>query len=292
MTAEASTSRRNLLKGGAATMMVGTTAAANGRSAEAQTLANGRGGRFQGKVIAITGGNSGIGASAVRAFAMEGGKVVFGARRDSLGRDIEAELRSAGADVTWLQTDVRDPEQVARFIQTATEEYGALDVLFNNAGIFMTPNNVDEISLENFDDLMRTNVHGVFYGMKYAVPVMRAQGSGVILNMASVAAHRGLPNTAHYNASKHAVLGLTRAGAQLARENIRVTAISPFAVATPMLEEGFRHMGMDPALLAHHFVTPRIMQPEEIAQIALFLASDAAAAFNGTDFDASGGEMA
>ncbi|MEM7631580.1 MAG: SDR family oxidoreductase [Pseudomonadota bacterium] len=285
------TSRRAVLTGGIATLAAGAAAANSLNPQPAPTEANPNG-RFRGKVIAVTGGNSGIGAATVRAFAMEGGQVIFGARRDALGRAVEADIRAMGGDVTWVQTDVRDPAQVERFVTAATETYGRLDVLFNNAGIFMTPALIEDIDLENFADVMQTNVNGVFYGMKYSVPVMKAQGGGVIVNMASVAAHRGFANTAHYSASKHAVLGLTRAGAHMAKDNIRVASISPLAVDTPMLEESFDYQGLTYDGMTDFFVTPRIMQPHEMAEAVLFLASDAATAFNGMDFDATGGQLA
>ncbi|MEM9869878.1 MAG: SDR family oxidoreductase [Pseudomonadota bacterium] len=285
------TSRRAVLTGGIATLAAGAAAANSLNPQPAPTEANPNG-RFRGKVIAVTGGNSGIGAATVRAFAMEGGQVIFGARRDALGRAVEADIRAMGGDVTWVQTDVRDPAQVERFVTAATQTYDRLDVLFNNAGIFMTPALIEDIDLENFADMMQTNVNGVFYGMKYAVPVMKAQGGGVIVNMASVAAHRGFANTAHYSASKHAVLGLTRAGAHMAKDNIRVASISPLAVDTPMLEESFDYQGLTYDGMADFFVTPRIMQPHEMAEAVLFLASDAATAFNGMDFDATGGQLA
>jgi len=250
-------------------------------------------GRFAGKVVAVTGGNSGIGAATVRAFAMEGARVMFCARRDALGREVEADIRAAGGDVTWMVADVRDPAQVAGFIEATVATYGRLDVLFNNAGIFMTPAPIEDIPVDNYRDMMATNADGVFFGMKFALPVMRAQGSGVIVNMASVAGHRGFGNTAHYNASKHAVIGLTKAAAAAsARDNIRVVSISPLAVDTPMLEESFDYQGLTYEAMAPNFVTPRIMEPHEMAAGVLFLASDAATAFNGMDFDATGGQLA
>ncbi|WP_305988942.1 SDR family NAD(P)-dependent oxidoreductase [Roseibium sp. MMSF_3544] len=294
MSDDMNTSRRALLTGGvaAAATLASSVAVANSMNPQAAPTEVKPDGRFKGKVVAVTGGNSGIGAATVRAFAMEGAQVVFGARRDELGRQVEADIRAAGGDVTWVQTDVRDPAQVERFIKAATETYGRLDVLFNNAGIFMTPNLIEDIDVANFEDMMRTNTFGVFYGMKYAIPVMKAQGGGVIVNMASVAGHRGFPNTAHYNASKHAVVGLTKAGAKLAADNIRVASISPLAVDTPMLKESFDHQGLTYEGMAGFFVTPRIMDANEMAEGVLFLASDAATAFNGMDLDATGGQLA
>ena len=286
--------RRALMTTGvaAAAGLVATSAAANSLNPiPAAEQANAEG-RFKGKVIAVTGGNSGIGAATVRAFAMEGGQVVFCARRDALGREVEAEIRAAGGKVTWVQADVRDPAQVEAFVQAAVSTYGRLDVLFNNAGIFMTPAFVEDIDVENFRDMMDTNVNGVFYGMKYAVPVMKAQGNGVIVNMASVAGHRGFPNTAHYTASKHGVIGLTKSAAALAAENIRVVSVSPLAVDTPMLRESFDYQGLTYDAMAPLFRTPRIMDANEMAEAVLFLSSDAATAFNGSDYDVTGGQLA
>lgn len=283
---EANLDRRNLLTGAA----LATAAAALAPSAASAQLATGR---FAGKVVAVTGGNSGIGEACVRAFAAEGAKVMFCARRDALGKAVEAQVKAAGGEATWMPTDVRDHTQVKAFIDATIARYGRLDVLFNNAGIFMTPALIPDISIENFRDMMATNVEGVFYGMKYAMPPLLAQRSGVIINMASVAAARGFANTAHYNASKHAVVGLTRAAASIsAKSGVRVVSISPLAVDTPMLRESFAAQNIAADAIAPTFVTPRIMDVREMANAVLFLASDAATAINGMDLDVTGGQLA
>lgn len=293
--------RRNFIKGGATSLaalaagaaLVSNTAQANTMEPkEAKELANPNG-RFAGKVVAITGGNSGIGKATAQAFALEGAKVFITARRDALGKQVAAELRQKGGDVTWMVTDVRHPDQVERFINTVVSKAGRLDVLFNNAGIFMTPKVIEEISVQNFQDMMATNVEGVFYGMKYAMPVMKKQGEGVIVNMASVAGHRGFANTGHYSASKHAVIGLTKAAANgSGKDNIRINSISPLAVDTPMLEESFAYQGVTYEQMAPHFVTPRIMDANEIAEGVMFLASAEGTAINGMDLDCTGGQLA
>ena len=171
--------------------------------------------------------------------------------------------------------------------------FGRVDVLFNNAGIFMTPGEVQDIAIENFQDIMATNAGGVFYGMKYAIPAMRRQGGGVIVNMASVAAHKGFPNTAAYNASKHAIIGMTKAVAVAnAKHNIRVNSISPLAVDTPQLRESFAYQKVDGAAAARTFVTPRIMTVDEIARAVMFLASGDASSVTGMDLDVTGGQLA
>ena len=294
---EAHPTRRRVI---AAAATAGLAAGLMSQAAQANSLAPSpspgavdRAGRFAGKVVAVTGGNSGIGKGAVRAFAASGASVMFCARRDQLGREIEAELRAEGCEVTWRRTDVREPSEVRDFVDATIEAYGRLDVLFNNAGIFMTPAPLEEITVENFQDMLATNAAGVFYGMKFALPVMKRQGGGVIVNMASVAAHRGFANTAHYNASKHAVIGLTRAAATAsAKDNIRIVSLSPLAVDTPMLRESFAYQNVTYEAAAAGFVTPRIMTPHEIAEAVMFLASDFATAVNGADLDVTGGQVA
>lgn len=292
MSIKTDATRRSLLTGLAAGAAV--AAAAGAAQAQSQPAARANpAGRFAGKVIAVTGGNSGIGEACVRAFAQEGGKVMFCARRDALGRKVEAEVRASGGDALWMRTDVREHTQVKAFIDATISRHGRIDVLFNNAGIFMTPALIQDIPVENFRDLMLTNVDGVFYGMKYAMPAMVAQKSGVIINMASVAGHKGFPNTAHYNASKHAVMGLTKAAASIsAKSGVRVVSISPLAVDTPMLRESFAFQKLTYEQMAPMFVTPRIMNPAEMAAGVLFLASDAASSLNGMDLDATGGQNA
>ncbi|NKW78523.1 SDR family oxidoreductase [Rhodobacteraceae bacterium R_SAG7] len=290
------TNRRAFLTGGgivlAGAAMAGAAAANTLTPSDPATTANLEG-RFAGKVVAITGGNSGIGKATADAFAMEGAKVYITARRDALGKEVEAEIRAKGGDVTWMVTDVRDPAQVERFISTIVADAGRLDVLFNNAGIFMTPALIEDIPVEEFQDHMATNVEGVFYGMKFAIPQMKAQGGGSIINMASVAGHRGFGFTGHYSASKHAVRGLTKAGANVsAKDNIRINSISPLAVDTPMLQESFEYQGVTYEGMAPNFVTPRIMTAHEMAVGVMFLASDEASSINGTDLDATGGQLA
>ena len=295
-TTQLDTSRRHFLAAGAGGLaLAGTAGIAHANSLNPLDAADTAdpNGPFAGKVVAVTGGNSGIGAATVRAFAMAGAKVMFGARRDALGKEVEASVRAAGGDVTWMVTDVREPDQVRAFLDATVATYGRLDILFNNAGIFMTPALLEDIPVENYRDLIATNVDGVFYGMKFALPVMKAQGGGIIVNMASVAGHRGFANTAHYNASKHAVIGLTKAAATVsAKENVRIVSLSPLAVDTPMLQESFAYQGLTYEDVAPNFATPRIMTAHEMAEAVMFLASDGATSINGMDLDVTGGQLA
>lgn len=270
-----------------------TSAAANTLGPQALTGRADPQGQFSGKVVLVTGATSGIGRRTAEAFAREGAKVMFCGRREALGRTVEAGIRAFGGIAEYQRCDVRRSSEVRVLVERCVERLGRLDIVFNNAGIFMTPGAIEDIDVENYLDIMATNAGGVFYGMKYAVPVMRRQGGGVIINMASVAAHKGFPNTAAYNASKHAIIGLTKAVATAnGKHNIRVNSISPLAVDTPQLQESFAYQKVEAGVIAASFVTPRIMTTDEIASAVMFLASDQASSINGMDLDVTGGQLA
>lgn len=249
-------------------------------------------GRFAGKVVAITGATSGIGEATARAFAREGATVVFNGRRAELGQQVQQSIERDGGTALFIQTDVREAPQVEQFVSTVVDRYGQLDIAFNNAGVFMTPATVAEMDLDNYRNMIATNLDGIFYSMKYEIPQMQENG-GVIVNMASVAAHRGFANTPHYNASKHGVIGLTKAAAtQYSDTGIRINSISPLAVDTPMLRRSFEAQGLTYEGMAPNFVTPRIMDVDEMAQAVLFLSSPEASSINGMDLDVTGGQLA
>lgn len=250
-------------------------------------------GRFADKVVLITGATSGIGEVTARAFAMEGAIVHFCGRREALGEQVAQSIRDAGGKATYQRADVRVDGDVKAFVDTCVREYRRVDIAFNNAGVFLTPAPLHEISLETYQDLMLTNTTGVFLGMKYEIPYMRQQGGGIIVNMSSVAGHVGFANTSSYNASKHAVMGLTKAAAiENADYNIRINSISPLAVDTPMLRQSFRDQGLTYEQATPTMVTKRIMTSEEMARAVMFLSSDEATSVTGMDLDVTGGHLA
>ncbi|MEM1242782.1 MAG: SDR family NAD(P)-dependent oxidoreductase [Cyanobacteria bacterium P01_H01_bin.26] len=260
---------------------------------EPETMAVNPEGRFASKVVLITGATSGIGETTAKAFAQEGAKVVFNGRRANLGQQVESDIRSAGGEAIYVQSDVRDPQQMEQFVNVTLEQHGRLDIAFNNAGIFMTPAEIQDMDLDNYRNMIATNLDGVFYSMRYELPIMIEQNSGIIINMASVAGHRGFANTPHYNASKHGVIGLTKAAATAnAKHNIRINSISPLAVDTPMLRRSFEYQGLTYEQMASNFVTPRIMTTDEMARAVMFLAADGATSINGMDLDVTGGQLA
>jgi NAD(P)-dependent dehydrogenase (short-subunit alcohol dehydrogenase family) len=243
--------------------------------------------RFQGRVAVITGGGSGIGLATARRLAAEGAKVVIA--------DLAAESGKAAADEVdgvFVQTDVTDEAQVEALFQTAVDEFGSLDVAFNNAGI--SPPDDDSIlttGLEAWQQVQHVNLTSVYLCCKYAIPHMQRQGKGSIINTASFVAVMGAATSQiSYTASKGGVLAMSRElGVQFARENIRVNALCPGPVNTPLLKELF---AKDPERAARrlvHVPVGRFAEPEEIAGAVAFLASDDASFITASQFLVDGG---
>jgi NAD(P)-dependent dehydrogenase (short-subunit alcohol dehydrogenase family) len=238
------------------------------------------------KVAVITGAGSGVGQAAARLFHQAGAKLVLaditGAQNDT--------AKELGDDVIPVQTDVVQGADVESMISTAVERFGRLDVLFNNAGIDGDLGPIEECSLENFEHVIAVNLRGVFLGIKTALPIMKRQQSGSIINTASVAGIVGMPMVGAYCASKGGVVQLTKAVAgEVAKSGIRVNAICPGAIDTPLLQ---KLTEKHPELTAGaDLMTPmgRRGRPEEIAHVALFLASDASSFVTGTAYPADGG---
>ncbi|MEW2502111.1 3-oxoacyl-ACP reductase [Amycolatopsis sp. CA-161197] len=243
--------------------------------------------RFDGRVAVITGGASGIGLASARRLASEGAKVVIG--------DLTPEQGKAAADEVgglFVQADVTDPEQVEALFQTAVDQFGAVDVAFNNAGI--SPPEDDSIlttDFEAWERVQRVNLTSVYLCCKAALPHMQRQGKGSIINTASFVAVMGAATSQiSYTASKGGVLAMSRElGVQFARENIRVNALCPGPVNTPLLKELF---AKDPERAARrlvHVPVGRFAEPEEIAAAVAFLASDDASFITASQFLVDGG---
>jgi 3-oxoacyl-[acyl-carrier protein] reductase len=254
-------------------------------------MANGNG-RLQDKVALITGAGSGIGRATAELFAKERAKVAVVDLSPESGEVTVEAIRELGADAICVQADVSLAADVKKMIDATVQAYGRLDVLHNNAGIPMGATPIEEVDDEFFDRMMAVNVRSVHLGCKYAVPQMKEQGGGVILNTASTAGIRPRPGLSAYAASKGAVIALTKALAlELAPFKIRVVSINPVATDSPMLPSFFG--SIDPAEARQRYVASipmgRLNQPEDIAHAALYLASDEAFMVTGTAFEIDGG---
>lgn len=247
--------------------------------------------RFAGKVALITGGNSGIGRATALAFAREGARVVIAARRENLGQEVVETISREGGEALFLRTDVSVPTEVEALVRKTVERWGRLDLAFNNAGVAGPMNRLARQTLETWDRVINTNLKGVWLCMKYEIEQMLQQGGGAIVNTASTAGISGSPGAAIYSASKHGVLGLTKsAAADYATRNIRINAVCPGPILTPMLEEGFS--ARPPMREAYLSTIPmgRFGKPEEIAGAVLWLCSDEASFMTGYSITVGGGQ--
>ncbi|MBI3943576.1 MAG: SDR family oxidoreductase [Chloroflexi bacterium] len=249
--------------------------------------------RLAGKVALITGAGSGMGRAAATLFAAEGAQVVVVDIQEEAGRQTVEAIRQAGGEAHFVRADVSLIVDVQRMVQTAVERYGRLDVLYNNAGIPQNPTPIEAVDPALFDRVMAVNVRGVFLGCQAAVPVMKRQGGGVILITASTIGERVRPGFSAYAPSKAAVINLTKGLAlELAPYHIRVNCLNPVATDTPMLREFIGYQRSEEEGLAAFLATipwGRFCQPEDVAQAALFLASEEAKFITGVALPVDGG---
>jgi NAD(P)-dependent dehydrogenase (short-subunit alcohol dehydrogenase family) len=247
--------------------------------------------RLGGKVALVTGAGSGIGLESARLFAAEGARLLLVDADAARGEAAARELSAAGAEAAFLRADVARAAEVAGAVAEAERRFGALHVLFNNAGIFPAGDGLPEDTDEAvFDQVVAVNLKGVFFGCKYGIPALRRAGGGSIINTASFVALMGAATAQiAYTASKGGVLAMTREIAVAhARQGIRANALCPGPVDTPLLAE----LLADPAARARrlvHVPMGRLAQAREVARAALFLASDESSYVNGASFVVDGG---
>ena len=246
---------------------------------------------LEGRVAVIAGGSSGIGRAAALAFAREGAQVAIGARRQQEGEETARLVREAGGQALFVQTDVSQTDQVQRLIQAAVERWGHLDCAFNNAGIegdaFVLTADYSE---DTWDKIIAINLTGVFLSMKYEIQQMLKHGSGTIVNMSSIAGLTGGGIGSPYFASKHGVVGLTKAAAiEYAKSGIRVNAVCPAVIDTDMAQRGFSEM-WDVVVNMHP--VGRVGKPQEVADAVVWLCSDRASFITGVPLPVDGGLLA
>jgi NAD(P)-dependent dehydrogenase (short-subunit alcohol dehydrogenase family) len=247
--------------------------------------------RLEGKVAIITGGASGIGASAVRIFHDQGAKVVIADIQDDLG---EAIAKNLGDDVCYIHCDVSKEDDVSDLVDATIAKYGKLDIMYNNAGVLDSPfGGILDTTKADLDKCIGVNLVGAFLGAKHAARVMVPQRKGVILFTASACTAIGGLSTHSYAASKYAIWGLARnLASELGQYSIRVNCVSPFAVLTGMNSKGIDEddfAKMEVAVSAMGNLKGEVLKPEGIARAALFLASDEANFVSGLNLVVDGG---
>jgi NAD(P)-dependent dehydrogenase (short-subunit alcohol dehydrogenase family) len=225
------------------------------------------------KVAIVTGGSSDIGmATAVALAKEERAKIVIAARREKEGEETTQLLKEAGSDSIFVKTDVTNEDDVKALVEKTIKAYGSLDCAFNNAGLEEAETSLVEETSNDFDKIMNVNVKGVWLCMKYEIPQMIQKGAGAIVNMSSGAGVIGIPQTPIYDASKHAVLGLTKSAAlTYAKSGIRINAVAPSLVKTDMIAS-YDKQFMETLKSMHPI--GRIADPKEIANAVVWLLSD------------------
>lgn len=250
-------------------------------------------GLLEGKVAIVTGGGSGMGRAVAVEFAKQGAKVVLCGRREEPGEETARMIKEAGGDGVFVRADVSKAADVQNLVETAVSRYGRLDVAFNNAGIGEGTPRLADLSEEDFDRNFNANVRSMFLCLKHEIQQMLKQGDGgAIINNCSVQSHIALGFSAHYTACKHAIMGYTRAAAvDYARDNIRVNAVSPGIVLTPMMA-GFDPEAPEVATMMARIPAGRVTTPDEIVGAVVFLASDQAKYVHGASLAIDGGWLA
>lgn len=246
---------------------------------------------FTGKTAIVTGAASGIGAAIARTLAASGASVVVADLEQDAAERTCAAIRETGGTALPCVADVSDPEQVAAMIDLATRETGALHLLVNNAGIGGPMVPVGEHPIDDWQKVIAVNLHGVFYGMRHAIPEMKKAGGGAIVNISSILGAVGFANASPYVASKHAIIGLTKSAAlEHAADNIRVTAVGPGFIHTALVDTNLDQATQD--YLAGLHAMKRFGTPQEVADLVAYLLSDAAGFITGSYHAVDGGFLA
>ena len=248
---------------------------------------------LEGKVALVTGGTSGIGRETALLFTKAGAKVVVAGRRELEGKETVDLIRAAGGDGLFVKTDVSQGSEVAALIQKAVQKFGGLDIAFNNAGIEGAWVPIIRQSEEDWDRTINVNLKGVWLCLKYEIRQMLKQGGGgAIVNMASVTGLIGSVGAGAYSASKHGVIGLTKTAAlENAKSGIRINAVCPGVIETPMSERLFGAPAIHKSVVGLHPVG-RLGRPVEIAEAVVWMCSDRASFMTGQSLVIDGGFLA
>ena len=241
---------------------------------------------FENKVVIVTGGGSGIGQATAVLYAQGGAKVIVSDIDEKGGQETVASIKKAGGDASFVKTDVSNPEDCEALVKTTIRIYGRLDMAFNNAGIGGEMNPIADMSVEGWLKVINVNLNSVFYCMKYELPEMLKQGHGSIVNMSSILGQVAFGNSAAYVAAKHGVVGISRnAAVEYAKQGIRVNAVGPAFINTPLLSA--LDQKMKDALVTMHPIG-RLGEAKEVAELVVWLSSDKASFVTGNYYAVDG----
>ncbi|MCS6908099.1 MAG: SDR family oxidoreductase [Anaerolineales bacterium] len=247
---------------------------------------------FRGRVALVTGASSGIGRAVAQLYAQNGAKVVVSDVNDEGGAETVRLIEQAGGEAAYFHADVSDPQACEALVQFALDRYGRLDFACNNAGIAGESNPTGSYSIEGWKKVIDINLNGVFYCMRYEIPAMLKNGGGSIVNMASILGQVGFANAPAYVTAKHGLIGLTRnAAIEYAKSNIRVNSIGPAFIKTPLLAPLESDPNLMNMIVALHPIG-RLGQPEEVAELVMWLSSEKASFVTGSYYAVDGGYLA
>lgn len=245
---------------------------------------------LENKVALITGAASGIGESTALLFAKEGAKLVITDIDEENGKALAEKINKGGGEAIFIKADTSVPSDSEKSVEAAINYFGKLDVAVNNAGIGGERSSVGELNIENWDKVISINLSGVFYGMRYQIPAMLANGKGSIINVASILGSVGYANSSAYVAAKHGVLGLTKTAAiEYSAKGIRVNSVGPAFIKTPLLE-GLDQESKDQLARLHPI--GRLGEPDEVAEIFVWLAGNRSSFATGAYYPLDGGYLA
>lgn len=241
------------------------------------------------KVVIITGAASGIGEATALLFAKNGARVVVSDIMETEGREVEKRIRDSGGEASFFKADVSKADDNKALVDFAVDTYGKLDIAVNNAGIGGEGNKIAEMSLEGWHKVIDVNLHSIFYGMKYQIQAMLDGGGGSIVNISSILGSVGFQGSAGYVAAKHAAVGITKTAAlEYSAENIRVNAVGPGFIDTPLLDQ--LDDDLKKKLVDMHPIG-RFGKSEEVAEVILWLGSDKASFVTGSYYPVDGGYL-
>jgi NAD(P)-dependent dehydrogenase (short-subunit alcohol dehydrogenase family) len=248
---------------------------------------------LNGKVAIVTGGASGIGEATALLYAAHGAKVVVSDIHEEAGGKVVSQIREQAGEAIFIKADVSQAADCEQLVQQTVAAFGRLDIAFNNAGIGGEANPIGDMSIEGWNKVIAVNLSSVFYCMKYQLQQMVQQGSGAIVNNSSILGAVGFANSAAYVAAKHGVVGLTKnAGIEYAAQGIRVNAVGPAFINTPLLTDAGMDNNTKQSFLVPMHPIGRLGESNEIAELVVWLSSDKASFVTGSYYAADGGYLA